>query len=103
MDGEAWWATVHGVEKSQIQLSDFTDAAEWAGLHCGQDGDAGEESMRDGPGFMGFIVGKKNRFEFDEKIMNSVWTCQLWYLWNILTRFKISRKKHYRFACVVGL
>ena len=24
MDGGAWWATVHGVVKSQIRLSDFT-------------------------------------------------------------------------------
>ena len=24
MDGGAWWAAVHGVAKSQIQLSDFT-------------------------------------------------------------------------------
>ena len=24
MDGEAWWAAVHGVAKSQAQLSDFT-------------------------------------------------------------------------------
>ena len=24
MDGGAWWATVHGVEKSRTQLSDFT-------------------------------------------------------------------------------
>ena len=24
MDGGAWWAAVHGVVKSQIQLSDFT-------------------------------------------------------------------------------
>ena len=24
MDREAWWATVHGVAKSQAQLSDFT-------------------------------------------------------------------------------
>ena len=24
MDGEAWWATVHGVTKSQTQLRDFT-------------------------------------------------------------------------------
>ena len=23
MDGEAWWATVHGVTKSQTRLSDF--------------------------------------------------------------------------------
>ena len=23
MDREAWWATVHGVKKSQIRLSDF--------------------------------------------------------------------------------
>ena len=24
MDGEAWWAAVHGVAKSRTQLSDFT-------------------------------------------------------------------------------
>ena len=24
MDGRAWWAEVHGVAKSQAQLSDFT-------------------------------------------------------------------------------
>ena len=24
MDGEAWWATVHGVVKSQTRLSDFS-------------------------------------------------------------------------------
>ena len=24
MDGESWWATVHGVTKSQTQLSNFT-------------------------------------------------------------------------------
>ena len=24
MDGGAWWATVHGVAKSQTQMSDFT-------------------------------------------------------------------------------
>ena len=24
MDGEAWWATLHGVAKSQTRLSDFT-------------------------------------------------------------------------------
>ena len=24
MDGGAWWAAVHGVEKSQTRLSDFT-------------------------------------------------------------------------------
>ena len=24
MDGEGWWATVHGVAKSRTQLSDFT-------------------------------------------------------------------------------
>ena len=24
MDGGAWWATVHGVAKSQTQLSDFS-------------------------------------------------------------------------------
>ena len=26
MDREAWWATVHGVEKSQIQLSTHTQS-----------------------------------------------------------------------------
>ena len=26
MDGEAWWATVHGVAKSQTRLSDFTSS-----------------------------------------------------------------------------
>ena len=24
MEGGAWWATVHGVAKSEVQLSDFT-------------------------------------------------------------------------------
>ena len=24
MDGVAWWAAVHGIEKSRTQLSDFT-------------------------------------------------------------------------------
>ena len=24
MDGEAWWAAVHGVTKSRIRLTDFT-------------------------------------------------------------------------------
>ena len=24
VDGEAWWATIHGVAKSRTQLSDFT-------------------------------------------------------------------------------
>ena len=27
MDGEAWWATVHGVAKNQTQLSDFISSA----------------------------------------------------------------------------
>ena len=27
MEGGAWWATVHGVEKSQTRLSDFTSSA----------------------------------------------------------------------------
>ena len=26
MDQEAWWATVHGVAKSQTRLSDFTSS-----------------------------------------------------------------------------
>ena len=29
MDGGAWWATVHGVAKSQIQLSNFPSLPEW--------------------------------------------------------------------------
>ena len=28
MDGEAWWATVHGVTKSRTRLSDFTHSLE---------------------------------------------------------------------------
>ena len=28
MDGGAWWATVHGVAKSQTQLSDITSSSE---------------------------------------------------------------------------
>ena len=31
MDGGAWWATVHGVAKSQTRLSDFTFTFT---LHC---------------------------------------------------------------------
>ena len=30
MDGGAWWATVHGVAKSQTQLSDFTFHLGWS-------------------------------------------------------------------------
>ena len=29
MDGGAWWATVHGVAKSQTQLSNFSLPASW--------------------------------------------------------------------------
>ena len=29
MDGAAWWATVHGVAKSQTRLSDFTSLLKW--------------------------------------------------------------------------
>ena len=29
MDGGAWWATVHGVAKSQTRLSDFTFHKGW--------------------------------------------------------------------------
>ena len=32
MDGEAWWATVHGVAKSWTRLSDFTFTL--YGTHC---------------------------------------------------------------------
>ena len=32
MDREAWWATVHGITKSQTQLSDYTFIAN--SLHC---------------------------------------------------------------------
>ena len=39
MDGGAWWAAVHGVAKSQTQLSDFTFFTNWAireacPVHC---------------------------------------------------------------------
>ena len=32
MDREAWHAVVHGVTKSQTQLSDWTDSVRWTGL-----------------------------------------------------------------------
>ena len=32
MDGGAWWATVHGVAKSQTRLSDFTFTFTWDAL-----------------------------------------------------------------------
>ena len=37
MDGGAWWATVHGVAKSQTRLSDFTFTFRqqlWCNCHC---------------------------------------------------------------------
>jgi len=32
MDGEAWWATVHGVAKSRTRLSDFTSLHTYNGM-----------------------------------------------------------------------
>ena len=32
MGGGAWWATVHGVAKSQTQLSDFPSLPEWGSV-----------------------------------------------------------------------
>ena len=32
MDGGTWWATVHGVAKSQTQLSDFPSLPEWGSV-----------------------------------------------------------------------
>ena len=34
MDGGAWWAAVHGVEKSQTRLSDFNFTFTFYGLGC---------------------------------------------------------------------
>ena len=34
MDGEAWWATVHGVAKSQTRLSDFTHLIRFKNVYC---------------------------------------------------------------------
>ena len=38
MDREAWWATVHGIAKSQTQLSNWTELTGWlregASIHC---------------------------------------------------------------------
>ena len=34
MDRGAWWATVHGVLKSQTRLSDFTFTFTMVDLHC---------------------------------------------------------------------
>ena len=42
MDGGAWWAIVHGVAKSQTQLSDFTFPFimfSWERLKAGGEGD----------------------------------------------------------------
>ena len=42
MDGGAWWAIVHGVAKSQTQLSDFTFTFimfSWERLKAGGEGD----------------------------------------------------------------
>ena len=43
MDGEVWWATVHGVAKSQTRLSDFTftfllvgNSQEWEAWPAGE-------------------------------------------------------------------
>ena len=33
-DGGAWWATVHGVAKSQTRLSDFTSPGKNTGVSC---------------------------------------------------------------------
>ena len=41
MDGGAWWATVHRVEKRQTRLSDFTSLSLLMGFPCGS---AGKES-----------------------------------------------------------
>ena len=38
MDGGAWWATVHGVAKSQTQLSNFTFFHFLGNYHCLLDG-----------------------------------------------------------------
>ena len=36
MDGGAWWATVHGVAKSQTRLSDFTFTLSFNNELCGR-------------------------------------------------------------------
>ena len=38
MDGGAWWATVHGVAKSRMRLSDFTFTLYVVGFPGGSDG-----------------------------------------------------------------
>ena len=35
MDGEAWWAAVHGVAQSQTRLKQLTAAAAAAGIESG--------------------------------------------------------------------
>ena len=42
MDGGAWWATVHGITKSQARLSDYTHrlAGSWEG------GDGGRKELQ---------------------------------------------------------
>ena len=36
MDGEAWWATVHGVTKSRTGLSDFTLILAFSWVSCNE-------------------------------------------------------------------
>ena len=57
MDGEAWWATVHGVAKSRTQLSDLTNWRIWASRvalvvqnPCANAGDARDLGLIPGSG-----------------------------------------------------
>ena len=44
MDRGAWWATVHGVAKSQTRLSDFTHTLTGLFESLGQQGDQTSQS-----------------------------------------------------------
>ena len=53
MDGGAWWATVHGVAKSQTRLSDLTNFLYQLDFPCGS---AGKESAHNA-GDLGSVPG----------------------------------------------
>ena len=68
MDGGAWWATVHGVTKSQTQLSDFTMTKQKEEIE--------QEEM--------IVLGKTNKecksnvnkeYQLKKNMVNSLFTC----------------------------
>ena len=62
MDGRAWWAAVHGVAKSQTQLSDFTFTFHFS-LSCVREGNGNPlqcsclENLMDGGAWWAAVYG----------------------------------------------